>query len=211
MKLEVKNLVKSFKNETVLNHINLEFSENHIYGIIGRNGSGKSVLFKIICGFMHADGGTVSLDGKIIGKDIDFPENLGAIIENPGFLWYQSGLANLAYLAGIRKKINKSQVKEAMRLVGLNPDSKKWVGKYSLGMKQRLSIAQAIMENPDLIVLDEPMNGLDEQGVTEMRELFLKLRDEHKIIILASHNREDIDVLCDEVYHIEKGTIEKVR
>ena len=136
---------------------------------------------------------------------------MGAIIENPGFLWYQSGLSNLDYLAEIRKKVNKAQVKETMRLVGMNPDSKKWVGKYSLGMKQRLSIAQAIMENPDLIVLDEPMNGLDEQGVGEMRELFLKLKEEHKLILMASHNREDIDMLCDEVYHIEKGKIEKVR
>ncbi len=211
MRLEVKNLEKSFKSEKVLQDINLDFTDGRIYGIIGRNGSGKSVLFKIICGFMHADGGTVSLDGKIIGKDIDFPENMGAIIENPGFLWYQSGLSNLDYLAGIRKKVNKAQVKETMRLVGLNPDSKKWVGKYSLGMKQRLSIAQAIMENPDLIVLDEPMNGLDEQGVAEMRELFLKLKEEHKLILMASHNREDIDMLCDEVYHIEKGKIEKVR
>lgn len=205
--LEIKNVKKSFKNENVLNGISLNLEGNKIYGIVGRNGSGKSVLFKIICGFLKADCGEVIFNGQIIGKDVDFPPDLGAVIESPGFLWYQSGFANLEYLAGIRKKITKQQVKDTIRLVGLDPESKKWVGKYSVGMKQRLSIAQAIMEDPKLIILDEPMNGLDEEGVNEMRQLFISLKDSNRIIILASHNREDIEALCDDVYELSKGNI----
>lgn len=203
----VDKISKSFKGERVLQEVSLSCSEGHIYGFVGRNGSGKTVLFKIICGLMSADSGTVTVNGKVIGKDVDFPENLGAIIENPGFLWYQSGMANLQYLAGIRNKISKEQIKETMRMVGLNPDSRKMTGKYSLGMKQRLSIAQAIMEDPDIIVLDEPMNGMDEQGVEDMRELFTRLK-KGRIILLASHNREDIEILCDEVYQLHKGVLQ---
>lgn len=207
--VKVEHLSKRFKKEQVLCDVNLELSQGHIYGIIGRNGSGKSVLFKLMCGFLFPDEGSVTINGKVIGKDRDFPENFGALIEAPGFLWYQSGIANLEYLAGIRKLITKQEVEDAMRLVGLDPTSKKRVGKYSLGMKQRLGIAQAIMEHPQFIILDEPMNGLDESGIRDMRQLFLKLKNEGCLVILASHNKEDIGVLCDEVYQIANGRLQK--
>lgn len=209
-RLVVDKVSKAFKSEQVLNSVSLEMEGNKIYGIVGRNGSGKSVLFKIIAGFIRADSGTVTYNGKVVGKDIDFPEDLGALIEAPGFLWYQSGMKNLEYLAGIHKKVGKAEIREVVRKVGLDPDSKKWVRKYSLGMKQRLGIAQAIMEDPKLLILDEPMNALDEEGVNQMRRLFSELRSEDRIIILASHNKEDIEALCDEVYEISGGKIRKM-
>lgn len=205
--LEISHISKSFKKEKILEDISLYGTGGHIYGIIGRNGAGKSVLFKLICGLMMFDEGSIRINDKYVGKDIDFPENIGVLIESPGFLWYQSGYANLAYLAGIRHIIGRNEIQEIMRNVGLDPFSRKIVAKYSLGMKQRLGIAQAIMENPDIIILDEPMNGLDEQGVEDMRKLFLHLRDEGKLILLASHNKEDIGVLCDEVFELKNGKI----
>ena len=205
--LEISHISKSFKKEKILEDISLYGTGGHIYGIIGRNGAGKSVLFKLICGLMMFDEGSIRINDKYVGKDIDFPENIGVLIESPGFLWYQSGYANLAYLAGIRRIIGRNEIQEIMRNVGLDPFSRKIVAKYSLGMKQRLGIAQAIMENPDIIILDEPMNGLDEQGVEDMRQLFLHLRDEGKLILLASHNKEDIGVLCDEVFELKNGKI----
>lgn len=206
-KIEVINVSKTFKGEQVLKDINLTLTDNKIYGFVGRNGSGKSVLFKIICGYMFPDSGKVMVNGKIIGKDVDFPENLGALIETPGFIWYQSGLANLQYLAKIRNQISKQKIKDTIRLVGLDPDSRKWVGKYSLGMKQRLGIAQAIMEDPDILILDEPMNGLDESGVDDMRRLLLDYISPGRIILITSHNKEDIQTLCDEVYYLQGGKI----
>lgn len=205
--LEISHISKSFKKQKILEDISLYGTGGHIYGIIGRNGAGKSVLFKLICGLMMFDEGSIRINDKYVGKDIDFPENIGVLIESPGFLWYQSGYANLAYLAGIRRIIGRNEIQEIMRNVGLDPFSRKIVAKYSLGMKQRLGIAQAIMENPDIIILDEPMNGLDEQGVEDMRKLFLHLRDEGKLILLASHNKEDIGVLCDEVFELKNGKI----
>jgi ABC-2 type transport system ATP-binding protein len=149
----------------------------------------------------------VIVDGKEIGKDIDFANNIGIIIETPGFLKSYNGYKNLEYLASIKRVIGKAEIQESMQRVGLNPNDKKKVGKYSLGMCQRLGIAQAIMENPDILILDEPMNGLDNKGVKDVREILLNLRDEGKSIILASHNKEDIEVLCDEVYEMDKGNL----
>lgn len=209
-RIDISHVSKNFKNEQVLTDINLSLTDNKIYGFIGRNGSGKSVLFKMICGYILADKGHITVNGKVIGKDVDFPENLGALIENPGFIWYQSGFANLWYLAKIQNKINKEKVRATIQRVGLDPDSKKWVGKYSLGMKQRLGIAQAIMEDPNILILDEPMNGLDEKGVEDMRELLLEYRSPGRIILLTSHNREDIEMLCDEVFYLHGGKIEDV-
>lgn len=207
--IRVENVTKKFGEVTALNQINISFERGKIYGIIGRNGSGKTVLFKTIIGYLKPTGGRVVVGGKEIGKDIDFAENMGIIIENPGFLSGYTGYKNLEYLAGIRKIIGKEQIKESMRRVGLEPDSKKKVGKYSLGMRQRLGIAQAIMENPDILILDEPMNGLDNQGVEDVRRILLKLKEEGKTIILASHNKEDIALLCDKVYEMEHGGIRK--
>lgn len=209
--ISIENLNKQFKNQLVLNNINVKFSNGHIYGIIGRNGSGKTVLLKCICGFLKPTTGVISVNHKIVGKDIDFPENLGFIIETPGFLLNYSGYKNLKYLASIRKKIDGNEIKESMSLVGLDSADKKHVGKYSLGMRQRLGIAQAIMENPDILVLDEPMNALDKNGVEEMRRLFLKMKSEGKLILLTSHNREDIEILCDEVYEMEEGILNKLK
>lgn len=209
--ISIENLNKQFKNQLVLNNINVKFSNGHIYGIIGRNGSGKTVLLKCICGFLKPTTGVISVNHKIVGKDIDFPENLGFIIETPGFLLNYSGYKNLKYLASIREKIDSNEIKESMSLVGLDSADKKHVGKYSMGMRQRLGIAQAIMEKPDILVLDEPMNALDKNGVEEMRRLFLKMKSEGKLILLTSHNREDIEILCDEVYEVEEGILNKLK
>ena len=145
--------------------------------------------------------------GKEIGKDRDFADNIGIIIENPGFLNGYTGFKNLEYLANIRNVIGKEEIRESMEKVGLDPCSNKKVGKYSLGMKQRLGIAQAIMENPEILILDEPMNGLDNQGVEDVRGILMGLREEGKTIILASHNKEDIEILCDEVYEMDRGKL----
>ena len=207
--IEVSHVNKSFKNNKVLKDVTLRCESARIYGLVGHNGSGKTVLFKTIIGFLKPTSGKVIVDGKEIGKDTDFADNIGIIIETPGFLSSYTGFKNLEYLASIKNVIGKKEIQESMERVGLDPNSKKKVGKYSLGMRQRLGIAQAIMENPDILILDEPMNGLDKNGVREIRELLLKMKEENKLIILASHNREDIEVLCDEVYEMEGGVISK--
>ena len=206
-KIRIENVTKKFGSYAALDGISLSFEKGKIHGMIGRNGSGKTVLFKCICGFLRVDDGAVLVDGKQIGKEIEAPESIGAIIETPGFLPGYSARQNLQLLAGIRRKIGKKEIDEAIRKVGLDPEAKKHVGKYSLGMRQRLGIAQTIMEEPSLLILDEPMNGLDNQGVQEMRQLFLKLKEEGKTILLASHNREDIAALCDTTVEIDRGKI----
>lgn len=210
--IQLQHVHKSFrKQENVLKDINVNFEQGKIHGIVGRNGSGKTVLMKIICGLMSPTSGTVEVNGKFVGKDVDFPEDIGIIIEAPGFLPYQSGFQNLEYLASIRRKIGKEDIKAAMERVGLDPQMKKWVGKYSLGMKQRLGLAQAIMENPTLLILDEPMNGLDKSGVADMHSLFLAMKQEGKTILLVSHSTEDIDGLCDTVHEMDKGVLTQIR
>lgn len=207
--ISVQNICKSFGKEEVLKDISVDFLPGKIHGIIGKNGSGKTVLFKIICGYLHPSSGKVVIDGKVIGQDIEMPENIGIIIETPGFLSSSSGIKNLEYLASIRKKIGKEEIKSIMRRVGLDPNLKKKVGKYSLGMKQRLGIAQAIMENPDIIILDEPMNSLDTEAVSETRKIINELKAAGKTIILASHAKEDIESLCDDVYRLLDGKLRK--
>ena len=205
----IDKLTKSFKGKTVLEDVNMQLQEGRIYGIVGDNGSGKTVLLKLICGFMKPDSGTVTVNGKVIGKDADFPENTGIIIEAPGFLPNYSGMKNLEYLASIRGKIGKEQIESAMKTVGLDPSSKLRVGKYSLGMKQRLGIAQAIMEDQQLLILDEPMNALDKDAVEEMRKLFLRFKASGKTMLIVSHNEGDISTLCDEVYEFDGAKIKK--
>ena len=205
--ISIENLTKKFGDVTVIDNVNLSIERGKIYGIIGRKCSGKTVLFKLITGYLSPTGGRVVVSGKEIGKDIDFADNIGIIIENPGFLKGYTGFKNLAYLAGIRNVIGKEEIRESMEKVGLDPDSNKKVGKYSLGMKQRLGIAQAIMENPEILILDEPMNSLDNQGVEEIRKLLMELRDEGKTIVLASHNKEDIEILCDKVCEMDRGKL----
>ncbi len=208
--IQVIDVCKTLEGQEILKNINLEFDSSKIHGIIGRNGSGKTVLIKCICGFMPVSSGSIFVDEKRIGYDTEFIENTGFIIENPGFLNRYSGLKNLKYLASIRKIADVDRLRECMNMVGLDPDSKKTVGKYSLGMRQRLGIAQALMEYPDIIILDEPMNGLDNSGVMEIRKILLQLKAEGKLIIIISHNREDINSLCDKVYEMDKGEIKQV-
>lgn len=207
--IEVKHLSKEFKETLALQDVSITFEKNKIHGIVGRNGSGKTVLFKCICGLMYPDKGEVVVRGKIVGKDVDIPVGIGSIIEAPGFLPNYSGMKNLQFLAGINRKIDKNRIAESMKLVGLDFESKKHVGKYSLGMRQRLGLAQAIMEYPDILILDEPMNGLDNDGVNEIRELLLQLKSSGTTILLASHNRMDIDILCDTIHEMDKGGLIK--
>lgn len=203
----VEHVSKKFGDVIALDDVNITFEEGKIYGIVGRNGSGKTVLFKTMIGYLKPSAGKVIVSGKEIGKDKDFADNIGIIIENPGFLRGYSGYKNLEYLASIRNIIGKEEIYESMRRVGLEPESRKKVGKYSLGMRQRLGIAQAIMEKPEILILDEPMNGLDNQGVEDVRNILLHLKEEGKTIILASHNKEDIEILCDEVYEMDHGKL----
>ena len=203
----IEQLSLTIGKETLLKNINLSFEQGKIYGIIGRNGSGKTLLFKCVCGYIKPTTGRIIVNGKEIGKEIDFPDNTGMIIETPGFIASDSGFTNLKHLADIRKRIDNNRIRESMESVGLDPDNKKAVKKYSLGMRQRLGIAQAIMENPILLVLDEPMNGLDNEGVEDMRRYLLQWKAEGKTILLASHNKEDIQLLCDTVYEMNKGEL----
>ena len=205
--IEIDHLTKRFGKAVGLSDISLTFEAGKIYGLVGRNGSGKTMLLKHILGFVTADSGTIRIDGKLLGKDMDMPDNIGAIIETPGFLPEYSGFKNLKLLSMIRGQIGDEKIREMITLVGLDPASRKRVGNYSLGMRQRLGIAQALMEDPDIVLLDEPMNGLDNEGVAEMRKLFGTLRDEGKLIVLASHSREDIDLLCDEIYRFDQGRL----
>ena len=204
--VKVENVTKYFKQEKVLDDVNMNLETGHIYGIVGKNGAGKTVLFKIIAGFIKPSSGKVTVAGKIIGVDRDFPDSLGLIIETPGFLSQYNAYQNLLYLANINNKISKEDIKEAIRMVGLDPDSNKKVGKFSLGMRQRLGIAQAIMENPNLIILDEPMNGIDKKGIEDVKELLLKLKGDGKTILMASHYAEDMEI-CDEVFQMEDGKL----
>ncbi|MBC8539237.1 ATP-binding cassette domain-containing protein [Christensenellaceae bacterium NSJ-63] len=209
--VSVQGLYKSFGEDEVLKGVTRDFEEGKIHGIVGNNGSGKTVLMKCICGFLRPTRGKVLVRYREVGKDMDFPENMGIIIETPGFLPGLTGMKNLRLLASLQKKAGNETIAETIRRVGLDPALKKPVGKYSLGMRQRLGIAQAIMENPSLLILDEPLNGLDKHGVQEMRALIKGLRDEGKTILLASHNQGDIDELCDTVCEMDGGIMTMVR
>jgi ABC-2 type transport system ATP-binding protein len=209
--ISVQSVSKEFNGETVLRDVSCDFEPGKIHGIVGNNGSGKTVLMKCICGFLIPDSGRVIIDGKHVGKDMDFPEDMGIIIETPGFLPHLTGSKNLEILASLNRRIGLFEIIDTIRRVGLDPAMKKPVGKYSLGMRQRLGIAQAIMENPKLLILDEPLNGLDKNGVMEMRSLIKGLKAEGKTILLASHNQVDIDELCDTVCEMDAGVMTMIR
>ena len=208
--VEVNHVTKKYEKNEVLKNVTLRCEAGRIYGLIGRNGSGKTVLLKSICGFVIPTSGEVRVWGKQVGKDVDFPENIGFIIESPGFLLQESGLRNLKHLASIQGKIGIDEIRQSMNTVGLDPDLKRHVGKYSMGMRQRLGIAQAIMEKPDLLILDEPMNGLDNRGVEHIRSALLSLKEQGVTIVLASHFKEDISYLCDEVYEMDAGVLTRM-
>ncbi|MDD5017051.1 MAG: ATP-binding cassette domain-containing protein [Eubacteriales bacterium] len=209
--ISVQNVTKRFGEETVLTDVSREFEEGKIHGIVGNNGSGKTVLMKCICGFLLPTKGKIFVNYKQVGKDCDFPEDIGIIIETPGFLPGVSGMKNLQILASLKRKISSDIIWQTIERVGLDPSMKKPVGKYSMGMRQRLGIAQAIMEDPSILILDEPLNGLDKSGVADMRELIKGLRGQGKTIILASHNQVDIDELCDTVCEMDAGIMTVVR
>ncbi len=209
--IEINGVSLTLRKTQILKDINKTFEKGKIHGLIGRNGSGKTMLMKCICGFIKPTEGEITVFGKKIGKDCDFPDSVGIIIETPGFIPYYSGYKNLKLLADLNRKITGEQVKNAMNQVGLAPELKRHVKKYSLGMRQRLGLAQAIMENPDLLILDEPMNGLDKDGVSDMRKYLLELKEQGKTILIASHSAEDIEILCDTVCEMDKGILTKLR
>ena len=209
--IDVRNVFLTLGKTDILKDISVSFERGKIHGLIGRNGSGKTMLMKCICGFVKPNSGEITVDGKQVGKDCDFPQSMGVIIETPGFIPYYSGYKNLKLLAELRGKIGGGEIKNTMHRVGLDPELKRPVRKYSLGMRQRLGLAQAIMENPDLLILDEPMNGLDKEGVQDMRQYLLDLKSQGKTILIASHSAEDIDALCDTVYEMDKGKLQKVQ
>ncbi len=209
--LELNGVSLTLRKTQILKDINKTFEKGKIHGLIGRNGSGKTMLMKCICGFIKPTEGEITVFGKKIGKDCDFPDSVGIIIETPGFIPYYSGYKNLKLLADLNRNITGEQVKNAMNQVGLAPELKRHVKKYSLGMRQRLGLAQAIMENPDLLILDEPMNGLDKDGVSDMRKYLLELKEQGKTILIASHSAEDIEILCDTVCEMDKGILTKLR
>lgn len=209
--IEVCGVNKYFGEEHVLKDVSHTFEKGKIHGIVGNNGSGKTVLMKCICGFLKPDSGVIYVNHKQVGKETDFPEDIGIIIETPGFLPHLSGTQNLKILASLQKKANALTIRTVLEQVGLDLDMKKPVGKYSLGMRQRLGFAQALMEDPSLLILDEPLNGLDKHGVVHIRNVIKGLRAEGKTVILASHNQVDIDELCDTVCEMDAGVLTVVR
>ena len=210
MKLEVKNVTKEFKKIPVLKNINMSFESGKIYGLIGRNGSGKTVLLKMLCGFYYPSEGEILLDGENYIEKYTFLQDCGALIENPSFISDLTGYENLEMLASIQRKIGKKEILDTIEKVNLSADKDKKYSKYSLGMKQKLGVAQAIMENPKIIILDEPFNGIENETATKLRNILLEEKKKNKIIILASHIKEDITNLADVVYEFDDGNVKKI-
>lgn len=207
MKLTASNIYKKIRGKEILKDVNLTLESGKIYGFVGRNGSGKTMLFRALSGLMKTNEGTVSLDGKILHKDFNVLPSLGIVLENAGLYPNMTGMDNLRYLASMKQMIGDEEISQAMIRVGLDPKDKRVYRKYSLGMKQRLHIAQAVMERPDIIMLDEPTNSLDEFGVEEIRNIILEEKERGAIVLLASHNKDDIHKLVDKLYRIENGRV----
>lgn len=205
--ISVENVSKKIKNQQILNQINIHLAKGKIYGFVGRNGSGKSMLFKAICGLIVPDEGTIIVDGKRIGTDIDFPSNTGIIIERPGLISYMSAFENLKTFASVKKQISDVDIREILNRLEIDPTSNKKVRAFSLGMKQRVGLAQALMENPDLLILDEPMNGLDREGVELVKKIICERKAMGCTILLSSHIAGDIEELADKVYYMEAGNL----
>lgn len=209
MSIEVKKLTKEIGSATVLSDVSVKMENGKIYGLKGKNGSGKTMLMRAISGLISPTEGEVVIDGKVLGKDMSFPKSIGVLIENPAFLPTYSGFDNLKMIASIKNLITDDEIKSVIKRVGLNPEDKKKYKKYSLGMKQKLGIACAIMEKPDIIILDEPVNAVDEEGIRIIREVLDELKKEGKIIILACHDKEELFFLSDEIIEIENGVIKR--
>lgn len=207
MYLEIEELTKIIGNETVLDHITLSMDVGKIYGLWGKNGSGKTMLIRAICGLIRPTSGKVIIDSEVLGEKQDFPQSVGALIENPGFIDKYTGYQNLKILAEIKKEIGKEEIEAVLEKVGLQEQKHKKYKKYSLGMKQKLGIAAALMEKPRLILLDEPTNALDEASVKMLHNLLLEYKQEGALIILASHDREELEQLSDIIYEVENGRI----
>lgn len=205
--LEVEGLSKNIKQQPILKNINLSLKKGYIYGFRGKNGSGKTMLFRALCGLILPTEGTIKIDGDVLGKELSFPKSVGILIEYPGFLNNYTGFRNLKMLADLTGVAGEERIRESLRIVGLDPDDKRKYRKYSLGMKQRLGLAQAIMEEPDLIILDEPTNALDAEGIEELKSLLIELKKKGKCILIASHDKEELNYLSDEIFMLEKGKI----
>ena len=211
MKIEVLNLSKEFKNNKVLHSINVEFNEGKIYGLIGKNGSGKSVFLKVLCGFYKPTDGKVLVDGRDISEEGIFLPEARALIEHPSFISDLTGYENLLLLANIQKKIGKEEIEKALKDVNLYQEKNKVYSSYSLGMKQKLGIAQVIMENPTIMIFDEPFNGIETDTVEKISKKLLELKKQGKIIILTSHHNEEISKLADEIYKFEDGKVQSIK
>lgn len=209
MKLVVSGVEKKIKGNTILSEVNLELESGHVYGFIGVNGSGKTMLFRAISGLMDISGGEVVWNGKRLHKDMKVLPNMGIIIENAELYPELTGLENLKLLAKLNNKITEDEIRESIKRVGLDPNDKRIFKKYSLGMKQRIIIAQAIMEKPDILLLDEPTNALDEEAVATIRKIILEEKQRGALVLIASHNKEDIRLLADEVYYVKQGKVKK--
>lgn len=207
MIIKIEDLSKRIKGVNVLEHIELELSGGSIYGVIGPNGSGKTMLLRAIAGLIRPTSGKVYIDDKQLHNELSFPPEMGILIEKPELLNHLTGMENLMLLAGIRNVISKDQIKAYMKSFGLDPASKKTVKKYSLGMKQKLGIIQAIMEAPELMILDEPFNALDEATVQMLYKMFKEYKEAGKLLILTSHHREDIEMLCDKIIKLQEGKV----
>lgn len=207
MNIKIENFTKEIKGVRILEDITVEFESGKIYGLVGKNGSGKTMLLRAVSGLIRPTKGSVIVDGKYLHKDISFPQDMGIIIEKPDLLNYLTGFENLSLLAKINNKISKYEIENWMKKFSLDPKSKQVLKKYSLGMKQKIGIIQAIMEDQQFLVLDEPFNALDQDTVEMLRVLLKKYKDDGKLIIITSHHSEDIDVLCDEIIFIEEGKL----
>lgn len=211
MIINIKNVTKTISHNNVLENINLKLESGNVYGFFGKNGSGKTMLMRAICGLINPTEGTVEIDHKVLGKDMSFPDSVGILIENPGFVNGYSGFSNLKFLAKIQNKITDEDIVKTMEQVGLDPYEKKSFRKYSLGMKQKLGIAAAIMENPDILILDEPFNALDEETIEKIKNIIIEMKKQDKIIILSCHDREDLMMLSDIIVEIKAGKIREIK
>ncbi|NBJ00842.1 ATP-binding cassette domain-containing protein [Lachnospiraceae bacterium] len=211
MQIKVENVTKKIGQATVLDQISMELESGMIYGLKGKNGSGKTMLMRMICGLILPTQGRIMIDGKTLGKDFSFPPNAGALIEAPGFLGRYSGFDNLKMLTDIQQKADDDAIAEALRKVGLDTEEKKKYKKYSLGMKQKLGIAAAIVEDPELIVLDEPTNALDEGSVERLRKILLEFKEKGALILLSSHDTEELKYLSDVIFHMENGHLKEIK
>lgn len=205
MEIKINDVSKVIKGNTVLNHITMEMKSGNIYGLWGINGSGKTMLMRAICGLIKPSSGTIEIDGVVLGKEFSFPENIGVMLENPSFLSGYTGYENLKLLTAIKDVIGPKEIRMALTAVGLDPDDKRKYKKFSLGMKQRLGIACAIMEDPELIILDEPFNALDDAGVSLVKKIIINLKKKGKLIILSCHDKEELETLSDKIFRLRDG------